>query len=409
VVQYLFLDTDLRVRLDQVQRDAIEFIRSMSGPEILAKSVDEWLSTIMKKFALHVPEIDTSAIERTSEPALVPVHRVPNPSYRDYDYGDSSVSGTAHTFHIPYKGDQTFFYLKPSQYMQNTPQGSVKENEILFYQAGAWLTTDEINRNVEQAAKAIQESLARLRNEVTRFEQDLPGVVRVHLDERRRLAEADASTTAGIKYPLKPRQNAPNTYSVPSIRPRVAPAAPIPSAPAADPTLLEEHYNNILRIIENMTLVMERSPSAFAKMEEEHIRFHYLVQLNGQYDGAAVGEAFNFEGKTDILVRHQNHNLFIAECKFWSGPKGLKDTVDQILRYITWRDTKTALIIFVDRKNFTAIVEEALKAMNEHPQVLGKGKKESETRYRYAIKLPTDPDRQITLTLMLFNVPKSGA
>jgi len=66
----------------------------MSGPEILAKSVDEWLSTIMKKFALHVPEIDTSAIERTSEPALVPVHRVPNPSYRDYDYGDSSVSET---------------------------------------------------------------------------------------------------------------------------------------------------------------------------------------------------------------------------------------------------------------------------------------------------------------------------
>ena len=78
-----------------------------------------------------------------------------------------------------------------------------------------------------------------------------------------------------------------------------------------------------------MTLVMERSPSAFAKMEEEHIRFHYLVQLNGQYDGAAVGEAFNFQGKTDILVRHQNHNLFIAECKFWSGPKGLKETVDQ--------------------------------------------------------------------------------
>jgi hypothetical protein len=63
----------------------------------------------MKKFALHVPEIDTSAIERTSEPALVPVHRGPNLSYRDYDYGDDGVSGTAHTFHIPYKGDQTFF------------------------------------------------------------------------------------------------------------------------------------------------------------------------------------------------------------------------------------------------------------------------------------------------------------
>jgi hypothetical protein len=184
--------------------------------------------------------------------------------------------------------------------------------------------------------------------------------------------------------------------------------ARFPSAPAADPTLLEEHYKNILGIVEKMTLVMERSPSAFAEMEEEHIRFHYLVQLNGQYDGAAVGEAFNFRGKTDILVRHQNHNLFIAECKFWSGPKGLKETVDQILGYVTWRDTKTALIIFVDRKNFTSVVEEALKAMSEHPQVLGRGKKEGETRYRYTVKLPTDPDRQITLTLMLFNVPKSA-
>jgi len=87
---------------------------------------------------------------------------------------------------------------------------------------------------------------------------------------------------------------------------------------------LEEHYNNILRIIENMTLVMERSPSAFAKMEEEHIRFHYLVQLNGQYDGAAVGEAFNFEGKTDILVRHQNHNLFMQSANFGADRKVLR-------------------------------------------------------------------------------------
>jgi hypothetical protein len=405
VVQYLFLDTELRARLDQVRRDAIELIRSMTGAEILAESVDDWVPKIMKRFALHVPEIDTSAIERTSEPALVPKHRGPNPSYRDNSDG---VNGTAHTFHIPYKGDQTFFYLKPSQYRQNNPVASVNENEILFYQAGAWLTPDEINMNVEQAVNAIQESLASLRNEVTRFEQDLPGVLRVHLAERRHLAEADVATTAGIKYPLRPRENAPNTYSVPAIRPKITPVARYPSAPAADPTLLEEHYKNILGIVEKMTLVMERSPSAFAKMKEEHIRFHYLVQLNGQYDGAAVGEAFNFQGKTDILVRHQNHNLFIAECKFWSGPKGLKETVDQILGYVTWRDTKTALIIFVDRKNFTSIVDEALKAMSEHPQVFGKWKKEGETRYRYTVKLPTDPDRQITLTLMLFNVPKSA-
>lgn len=70
-----------------------------------------------------------------------------------------------------------------------------------------------------------------------------------------------------------------------------------------------------------MVLVMERSPHAFAKMGEEDLRTHFLVQLNGLYEGQATGETFNFEGKTDILIRVEGKNIFIAECKFWTGPK----------------------------------------------------------------------------------------
>jgi hypothetical protein len=52
-----------------------------------------------------------------------------------------------------------------------------------------------------------------------------------------------------------------------------------------------------------MTHVMEQSPHAFVKMGEEDLRTHFLVQLNGVYEGQATGETFNFEGKTDILIR----------------------------------------------------------------------------------------------------------
>jgi hypothetical protein len=38
-------------------------------------------------------------------------------------------------------------------------------------------------------------------------------------------------------------------------------------------------------------------------MREEDLRQHFLVQLNGQYEGQATGETFNFQGKTDILIR----------------------------------------------------------------------------------------------------------
>lgn len=88
-----------------------------------------------------------------------------------------------------------------------------------------------------------------------------------------------------------------------------------------EPTLTMDEYEHILSVISNM--VMERRASAFRTMGEEDLRQHFLVQLNGQYEGQATGETFNYEGKTDILIRADGKNIFIAECKFWTGPAGL--------------------------------------------------------------------------------------
>ena len=67
----------------------------------------------------------------------------------------------------------------------------------------------------------------------------------------------------------------------------------------------------------------------------------------------ATGETFNYGGKTDILIRYQGNNIFIGECKFWKGPKSYLETIDQILRYVTWRDTKVAIFVFCkDTKKF---------------------------------------------------------
>src|ERR1700738_805507 len=37
-----------------------------------------------------------------------------------------------------------------------------------------------------------------------------------------------------------------------------------------------------------------------------------------------------FDGKTDILIRKDGKNVFIAECKFWKGEKAFLETIDQI-------------------------------------------------------------------------------
>jgi hypothetical protein len=68
-------------------------------------------------------------------------------------------------------------------------------------------------------------------------------------------------------------------------------------------------------------------------MGEEDLRQVILTGLNGVYRGKATAEAFNQNGKTDILVRHDGNNLVIGECKFWSGQQNFADTIDQRFRY----------------------------------------------------------------------------
>jgi hypothetical protein len=67
--------------------------------------------------------------------------------------------------------------------------------------------------------------------------------------------------------------------------------------------LAEQDYQHVLTVIEGMTATMERNPTTFAKLDEEQLRDMYLVPLNGNFEGAATGETFNAEGKTDIIVR----------------------------------------------------------------------------------------------------------
>ena len=66
------------------------------------------------------------------------------------------------------------------------------------------------------------------------------------------------------------------------------------------------------------------------------MRDFILMFLESHYEsiGSATGETFNAEGKVDILVRRDNGNLFVGECKYWSGSAGLHATLDQLLRYL---------------------------------------------------------------------------
>jgi len=172
-----------------------------------------------------------------------------------------------------------------------------------------------------------------------------------------------------------------------------------------DPILPEEDYFRILSILSVMSVAFERTPATFVGLQEENIRDIFLVLLNSHCEGQVTGETFNMTGKTDILIRVDNVNVFIAECKFWQGKAALIEAVNQLLGYCTWRDTKTALILFNRNRNMTSVLKTIEDAMPKHPGFVRFVEQAGETAFRYAMQLPVDASRHVIMTIMVFNVP----
>ena len=156
-----------------------------------------------------------------------------------------------------------------------------------------------------------------------------------------------------------------------------------------------------------MALVIERNPAAFASLDEETIRTHFLLQLNGHYEGSATGETFNAAGKTDILVRVEDRNIFIAECKFWRGPKAFNAAVEQLLSYLSWRDTKCALLVFNKTRDSAAVRQKMHEGMEAHPAHRRTVAYDPSGDARYIFVKESDPGREIIITTQVYDLPVS--
>ena len=395
----LFSGADVQVALKNVQGNAETEISNFSDDYVLGRSIEDLTENVYEKYAVKTPVLDKNAIKNDWVDGYVPEYRTPNPTF-DQQPG---VKGRIYSMHVPYTGDEYLFQYMPAPPPPNPAHASVSRPRLSLPQAARGTLPNSINQQFDANLATLEDGIQRIEKNVTPFNAALRNVIVARLAHRIDTAKKTRKTTEGLKYPLRRRDDAPETFKLPE-----KPKQLVPKPVKVDDSYVldESDYQSILKICESMSLVMERSPTVFEKAEEEHIRVHYLVQLNGQYQGKATGETFNKIGKTDILIRHENKNVFVAECKFWGGYEALKKTADQLLGYTTWRDTRTALIMFNRNADFTKVISEAQRAMKEHQRYKSGPTTESETRFRYTFSHPEDKQRDVIVTLMLFNMPK---
>ncbi|MFA4980898.1 MAG: hypothetical protein WC592_00295 [Candidatus Omnitrophota bacterium] len=317
------------------------------------------------------------------------------------------VKGTSITIAIPFEGDGQFFEFSPSVYTSYFPRGVITDNEILLTYNGVNMEPAKVKSEYENDVKIIKEHLRSISNMVKQHNGFIESETKRLVANRKDKILKEHNLVAALGIPIKRREDSPATYTIPTVRRK--PKIELPKVGGGvfkpEPTLAETEYEHILKIIHDMALVLERSPRVFIDIKEENLRTHFLVQLNGQYEGKATGETFNFNGKTDILIRDDGGNIFIAECKFWTGDKGFTETIDQLLKYVTWRDTKTAIILFNRNKELSSVLSKIPEIVKSHKCFKRELGNKNETSFKYVFQQPSDLNRELLLTVMVFDVP----
>jgi hypothetical protein len=405
---YLFGQVSIFDVLERQKRAVKEEVRGLQGDHLLNVSEEDLIASLVDQFRMEVPVLKEDGIYVAEHgDAQIDVSRDPLRLIHDRSRPHYLI-GTRTVIAVPFEGDANFFKIQPQQYTLSPPIATVASCELRLVYSQINQDGEALKRQYLGVVEQIRSYLESLRNSARTFNDQLPGLVGGAVSERKSKLLRDAGMVSALGLPMKRREGAPQTYAVPMRRrpSRIERAKPTAGAFKPEPALPDEEYAFIGSILKNMVQVMERSPRAFEKMGEEDLRTHFLVQLNAQYEGQATGETFNFQGKTDILIRAEGRNVFIAECSFWGGEKKLLEKIDQLLSYLSWRDTKTALLIFNRNANFSDVLSKIATATPKHPCFKKDLGKIDQSSFRYLFGQPNDRNRELILTVMAFDIPE---
>ncbi|TFH75213.1 hypothetical protein E3V39_03555 [Gammaproteobacteria bacterium LSUCC0112] len=389
------------------QRAALDkAIKSQADDYILNVNREEYLQHLICEFSIDPLEIHKDDLSLSTREEMIPAEMHPGDYFMDRG---GSYPRDVLVFHLPFTGDPQLLEVKASTYSMSAPLINVEKGCITFRIINFNLDAQRIKIESENTIRRLETQNGYLTRDIESFNSSLRQHAEKIFDSRKEQILKKNNLIASLGVPIKESGNKSGTFSVPAKRTKAIASKPQPKVTdkgyQPEPTLDGMIYAQILKIIHDVGKQFERLPSTYSGKEEEHLRDHMLLILEPNFEGAATGETFNKSGKTDILLRHEGKNVFIAELKYWHGKKGFLETISQLLGYLTWRDSKAAVVMFVKNKDFMAVLETAKYSIAEHENYLGFVNEQEEGWYSYRFHLNGDKNREVKLAVMLFHIP----
>jgi len=401
----LFARDALASVLEARKRDASQAVDNWEPDQLLATAEADVIDYLAAEYSVVCPALQRDRAEQL--PVSEEVQAVPGVfSGRPFQQRMTKI-----VVAVPFDGEEDVFKYRASNFSLNPPRAQVRAGELRLTWTGnpqAGRDPAAIRQYFDGQIDSIETLLSSSRGDVERHNASLRTEVSSHVAQRKARLLADRELEAGLGFPVRQRPDAAQ-YAVPVSRRKIDMPRPAASGPyQPEPVLPEAQYEQALTVLRNARNALERTPSMTASLDEEKIRDLLLVFLNAQFEGAAAGEVFNAAGKTDILIRVEDRNVFIAECKIWKGPKTIPDALTQLLGYLTWRDTKAALVLFIRGGQPTQIISKAIKEIEDHPNHKRTvTTSEDGERHDFVLHASGDPNREIRLAFLPFALQDS--
>ena len=179
------------------------------------------------------------------------------------------VKGTSNKFYVPFTGEADLFYCKPSSWTSLTPTGLIEGNELVLNYDTTEHDAGKLKNEFNKDVASIKKYLGWIEQDVNSFNSGLEATAEKIVNTRRDLILQNKGLASSLGFPMREKPGAARTFSVPEIRRKPAIRKPTASTEPfkPEPAIDSKEYEHILSVIDNMVLVMERSPHAFSGME----------------------------------------------------------------------------------------------------------------------------------------------
>lgn len=391
------------IQLEEALKESIrKRIHDLKDDYVLNVSEQEYIDYLTEEFHLDCPLILFD--EKSIEPRNVLV----SPEYLPrswFYYDERDIERKMYRLHIPFQGDSELLRFRPNPFsLSGWSNFTISYDSVYVDILDINGDANEVKRECDSYVNTLREMMSSLEKNYSFINKILPDHIRSVFSIRRKQIQREYKELVDIGIPIKGQMQQ-KTYSVPTVQRRFK-TVPKPTKTIMElptPTMADKEYQDVLSALHTIGRNLERFPNTHKEKDEESIRDLFLVQLATSFTAyTSTGEAFNHKGKTDLMVKNGDDILFIAECKFWRGAKVLIDAISQLLGYLTWRDTKTALLIFNRDVEMTTALQSIEGAISKHPNYLS-GKKNGDARFDCVFHLNEDKSRHVRMAIFAFD------